>query len=301
MNWPKYFNTFMHVATKKSISNAAKAINLPQSTVTKHIQLLEEYLETDLLMRSSRSFSLTESGNDLYIRGKGLLTKWKTICEDISHHSNKVSGNIRLDTEHRLHNENLAIIIEEFISQYPEIKIHHRDLTKPNNIETSGADLYFGSLPPLTSETKLIKRSLGKLPRCCVASEEYIQKHGMPTHPDELISYPCVTYKGAQCWKFKNTSFPINSIVNTNSPHLLLKLIHNGVGLGVIPTPLIDTPNEDKKLIPLLTKWSADNVEFSLYNTKKTHTPLRVKLFIYFCIKSVDEKKLIELKKYFSP
>ena len=112
---------------KKSIYNVAKAINLPQSTVTKHIQLLEEYLETDLLMRSSRSFSLTESGNDLYIRGKGLLTEWKTICEDISHHSNKVSGNIRLDTEHRLHNENLAIIIEEFISQYPEIKIHHRD------------------------------------------------------------------------------------------------------------------------------------------------------------------------------
>ncbi|RXJ72372.1 hypothetical protein CS022_16235 [Veronia nyctiphanis] len=57
---------FAAVGRERSFSKAARALGVSQSTVTQHIQAMEEALGIDVFVRSSRGTELTAAGRDLF-------------------------------------------------------------------------------------------------------------------------------------------------------------------------------------------------------------------------------------------
>ena len=67
----KYINfsqlrSFHAVAQTQSITEASKLLNISQPTITKQIQLLEEYYKVSVINRHARGVTLTELGKSLY-------------------------------------------------------------------------------------------------------------------------------------------------------------------------------------------------------------------------------------------
>ena len=79
--WDRYhlLNVFYQVVEKGAFSKAAEQLNLPNSSVSKAVSQLESQLGKTLLLRTTRSLSLTDEGNLVYQRAKILLEGFRAF------------------------------------------------------------------------------------------------------------------------------------------------------------------------------------------------------------------------------
>jgi LysR family transcriptional regulator, transcription activator of glutamate synthase operon len=64
----EWFQSFVEAVRRKSLSRAAKALNLSQPALSKHIRHLEQDLDVVLFHRTSAGSELTEAGERFYNR-----------------------------------------------------------------------------------------------------------------------------------------------------------------------------------------------------------------------------------------
>lgn len=70
---PNWLNTFCTLADIGHFTQTAERLFMTQSGVSQHIKKLEQQLDTLLLIREGKSFSLTQAGVKLHQQGKTLL------------------------------------------------------------------------------------------------------------------------------------------------------------------------------------------------------------------------------------
>lgn len=92
-----YLKTFVTTVEQKGLSRAARALNLTQPAVTKHINTLESYCGCKLLDRSGRNFRLTESGRIFYQRACKILDIMNDTLDEINKLNEKVSGHLVIE------------------------------------------------------------------------------------------------------------------------------------------------------------------------------------------------------------
>jgi DNA-binding transcriptional LysR family regulator len=296
MNWSDCLNTFMQVVECKSLSKAAAVLELSVSSVSKQISWLENYLGTQVLIRTTRTLALTDKGRELYASGQQLLSHWENVRENIADDNKEVSGVIRIDTTPRFDDFLLIEILDEFLTRHPHIKIHHRDVSEESNMENSGTDLYIGMRPPAVDDAKLIKKELIRIPRDCVTTQKYIDQYGKPQHPSELVKHRCISYKEAQQWEFNGQSYPINIWVSSSSPKAVVKLTQSGLGIACFAKSVTILNNEKNNFVPILTDWSCSDHCLDLYFIKKSYMPKRIRLFIDFVTEKIDQRRRLFFK-----
>lgn len=67
------FTFFVHVVDHGGFAPAARALNLPKSTLSKRVAELEKDLGVRLINRTSRHFAVTESGKDFYRHAAAMM------------------------------------------------------------------------------------------------------------------------------------------------------------------------------------------------------------------------------------
>ena len=65
-----YLSEFSRVADRGSFTAAARELHLTQSTLSKHVALLEREFGTELFVRDRNGVSLTEAGSVLYAQAR---------------------------------------------------------------------------------------------------------------------------------------------------------------------------------------------------------------------------------------
>lgn len=290
MNWSDCLGTFMRVVECKSFTKASELLEVPPSRISKHVNWLEDYLNTKLLIRTTRSVSVTPAGTDLYITGQKLLGEWESFCENINHSDESISGVIRLDTSQRYTQTLMPDMIKEFTELYPKVKIYHRDIDRVHNMNGSSTDVYIGVTAPSVSEAKLVKKELIKIPRCYMASKEYIAKYGEPMHPSELTQHHCIALGEIQRWEFNGQPYPINIAISSNSVRAMMEFVEKGVGIGCFAKYYVEHLQEGG-LVQVLKEWSCPDALINLYYIKRKHMPKRVRLFISFIVKKINEHR----------
>ncbi len=88
--------SFHCVYENNSFKRAAEFLNLPTSNVSRHIALLEEKLNTRLFERTTRRMAPTDAGEQLYSSTQPLLGKLNDALEDVTRHSHKVMGQLKV-------------------------------------------------------------------------------------------------------------------------------------------------------------------------------------------------------------
>ncbi|MDF0600000.1 LysR family transcriptional regulator [Psychromarinibacter sp. C21-152] len=87
---------FLGVVEASSIHGAARNLNISQPAMTKSIRLLEEALDTELLVRLPRGVRLTEAGEALYARAREIEASWNAAIVEIGAQSSGMGGVMRL-------------------------------------------------------------------------------------------------------------------------------------------------------------------------------------------------------------
>lgn len=232
---------FAKVAETQSFSSAADALALSKATVSKAVSRLEQRLGTTLLHRTSRRFSLTDSGRSLAARAAQMVAEAEAAEGEALDQAITPRGLVRLAAPMSFGMAYVVPALPEFLATHPDVSVdlHLSDATVDLVGEGFDCALRIASLP----DSSLTARRLKSVKRRLVASPDYLEQRGRPTHPDDLRRHACLGYAylpTGETWRLVHESGqevvvrPVGPLRANNADALTDALC---AGLGIAPQP----------------------------------------------------------------
>jgi DNA-binding transcriptional LysR family regulator len=234
---------FVRVVDAGSFSGASGRTGLPKSTISRRLALLEDTLGERLLVRTTRRLAITEFGERILDHARRLADEAEGALAVALHRQDTPSGLLRVSMMPDLVEIGLADLCDDFVAQYPEVRLE-LDLS-PRRVDLLGErfDIALRGAVSLPDDSMLVARRLCEFRLSLYASTDYLARHGMPAHPDELPAHVCLRLVGGSGdpveWQLTRGEerwqrVPAGHIA-TNSPRLLRDLVVRGIGIGELP------------------------------------------------------------------
>jgi len=164
----------------------------------------------------------------------------------------------------------VAPALPSFADRYPDIVIEAElsDRTVDLSYETTDVCIVRGTLP----DVRVLARPLCELAFVPCASPAYLERHGWPREPEDLMRHQCMAYLGPQMsrhreWVFqrhgKSFAMQLSGRVNMNSAETLLEAAIAGMGIVMLSTMYTADPLKAGQLVPLLVSYMAPSTPVS--------------------------------------
>ncbi len=277
---------FVEVARTKSIKRAAETLGVPNSTLSRRITELEKSLGIRLLHRTTRRIELTEAGQVYYAHCKQIVEAAEIAQQQLKDMTQKPRGRLRLSLPVDFSTLFLAPLIAEFARLYPSI---HFDLQLSEHwvdLMQEGVDLSIRLGPQ--PDSGLTARRIADIHYRLYASPEYLEAHGSPTHPNELVKHSCIRMvcpHWSENWTMLNDGRAVQASIGeriaVNNIALVRRFATLGVGIAPIDVLLAQEDLRAGRLRPVLPHWHFAPVPvFALTPTKLL--PAKTRTFIDF-------------------
>ncbi len=187
----KQLETFVAVATRGSLTAAARAEGVAPALVGRRLDALEERLGVKLLLRTTRRLTLTHEGSAFLEHCQRLLVELADAEASVSAGGVKASGHLRVTAPAGFGRRHVAPLVPRFHALHPEVTISLNLSDRVIDMAGENFDcaVRVGDLP----DSSLVSIRLADNRRRCVATPEFLRRHGVPQHPHELIRFACLT------------------------------------------------------------------------------------------------------------
>ncbi|MER8749537.1 LysR family transcriptional regulator [Mesorhizobium sp. M1050] len=179
--------TFVRVAERGNLSLVASELGIGQSTVTRHLQELEEAVGVPLLSRTTRRVTLTDEGRRYYTNSIQILRLVEQAGDEARGARGAPAGTIRISCTAAFGVLHTTRLIFAFQDRYPDIGIDLSLTDERVDLVREGVDIAL-RLGPLT-DSSLKLRALGLSRRLLVASPDYLAARGRPAVPSDLSGH----------------------------------------------------------------------------------------------------------------
>ncbi|MCF2845853.1 LysR family transcriptional regulator [Pseudoalteromonas sp. ACER1] len=276
---------FIRVVEAGSLKNAAAQLGIEPSSISRKVAALEKRLGVKLLNRSTVRTTPTEQGQTYFERLKDILDAQQALDEEISNSIHKVSGTLRIGAPVDFGSQFVVPVCRAMQKQYPDLNFELFLGSDFENLFSNKIDVAvrIGEL----ANSQLIARKLGEIPRVLVASQQYLEKFGIPLNPMDLEQHNFIFYSQKQAKsdiEYLNfTRFPhvkMHSNFTVNSVSAVRDLVINGVGIHLGPLWFFSEAIHKKQLIPLLTDYQLKSYSSHAVYKKQPYTPQKIKVFI---------------------
>jgi DNA-binding transcriptional LysR family regulator len=284
---------FTRVARKGSLSAAGREMNIPQSTASRTIAMLEREIGTALLVRTTRAITLTEAGMDFLTRIEPLLAGLDE-AEHAARGTGELRGILRIGLPTNLAVREVIPRLSVFMNRHPTLKIHLMTDDQRQELVTEGVDvaLRFGAL---ANSTATARRILA-WPRILAASRAYLDRAGIPRTPADLPKHAIILGPASigGNWSFRKddgTAIPFQVEARLTVTTSLGAIAAAVEGLGILMAPLGACRRElDRgELIRLLPEWDAGTVELNAVFASGRAAKPSARAFVAYLIAALHE------------
>ncbi|HSM93031.1 MAG TPA: LysR family transcriptional regulator [Anaeromyxobacteraceae bacterium] len=190
-----HLTLFEAVARTSSFSGAAKELRLPKSSVSRGIARLEEDLDTQLLLRTTRQVSLTAAGTALYDRIAPLLRQVGSALGELPEREEAPSGRLRVTAPVDLGVLMLAEVVTRYTARYPAVTV---DLHLTGRVVDLVAERFDVALRvgAALKDSTLVARRVAPIVAQLFASPVYLARRGTPRSEAELAGHDWVAFRG---------------------------------------------------------------------------------------------------------
>jgi DNA-binding transcriptional LysR family regulator len=202
---------FAQAVEKRGISAAARAFDVPKSSISRRILALEAALGVRLIQRTSRSFAVTDIGQEFYRHAVAMLVEAEAAEEVVRRRTAEPSGTIRFSCSVALAQLVLADLIPQFMALYPRVRIIQHATNRYVDPVQEGFDICLRAhsvpLPPST----LIQRHLVDIPWHLFAGPAYLARKGTPATPADLSEHQGMGLRqteDAHSWVLRHEQHP---------------------------------------------------------------------------------------------
>jgi DNA-binding transcriptional LysR family regulator len=271
-----------------SFARAAEALDMTPSGVSRAIARLESKLGIRLFDRTPRSVALTEEGRRFHAQVSPLLTSLEEAAAEAGSASSAVSGRLRISVDPWFSRMSLAPLLSRFLSRHPQISV---EIGVSNHREEmmTGVDVAIRFGPAESSS--LIARKILETRVLTCAAPSYLQEHGEPLKPQDLISHQALLFRDPQtgrpfAWEFhrggKVLAVPVRGRMLTDDPSTAIAACLSGCGiyqsleLGLRPWL------QSGQLVQILAAWSDERYPLYAYYASRHLPPAKIRAFLDF-------------------
>lgn len=274
---------FAKVVEMKSFSAAANALNTSKSLISKQVSSLESTLGVRLLNRTTRSMSLTEIGSAYYQHCARIAHEIEAARETASQLQTAPRGNLKLSAPVVFAALHLAGAIDAFLKKFPDVEIELDTSDRLVDIVEEGYDLAIRITNNPGQTT--VSRKILDLHWATCASPAYLEKHGEPETPHDLLQHNCLMNQNmphiSKGWNYtiagKDVSVPVKGNCKVNSTEVMHQLALAGVGMVVFPTYIVGSSIQKGRLKRVLCDYVA-SPGFGLYATYMPNRYMQTKV-----------------------
>jgi len=181
---------FSRIVAAGSLSAAARELGLSTAVVSRRLAALEARLGVRLINRTTRNLHLTDEGARYYDTCARLLAEIEEADSAISAGRVEPQGTLRVALPASFGHRHIVPLIPEFAERYPKVNLALSLSDRNVNLIEDGFDLAIRIAD--LADSSLAARKLAPNRRVVCASPEYLRKHGMPRHPQELAIHNCL-------------------------------------------------------------------------------------------------------------
>lgn len=278
---------FVAVAEAGSFVAGGKAMGLTRSAAGKALARLEAYLETRLFQRTTRRLSLTAEGHEFYHRCCKLLEDIEEAEASIRQISPLPKGLLRLTVSEGYGKMVILPYIQAFLQSSPGISIEVSFSDRVVDLVEEGFDLALRVGNGATSHqyiTQVIDRTWPQL----FVSPEYLKQWGRPESLADLKDHRRLVYglgSASTAWTLidkERGQITLNdrNYVRFDSGDAIRTAAIIGLGIGFLPSFMIDKDISEGRLIQILADTRGEEVAIHVIYPNRKHLSLRVRTFI---------------------
>jgi DNA-binding transcriptional LysR family regulator len=289
----KQLESFVAIATRGSLTAAAKAEGVAPAIMGRRLDALEERLGVKLLLRTTRRITLTHEGSAFLEDCQRLLVELANAEASVSAGGVKAAGHLRVTAPAGFGRRHVAPLVPRFHALHPEVTISLNLSDRVIDVAGESYDcaVRVGDLP----DSSLVSLRLADNRRRCVATPEFVRRHGAPRHPGELARFACLSLSSdasqTRGWAFRVPTAGGEHEVIYLKPTGPLdcsdgQVLHDwclaGHGIAWRSTWEVEAEIDAGLLVPLLDEFAAPpNGIYAVFPQRK-HLPLRLRLWLDF-------------------
>ncbi|MCO8575481.1 LysR family transcriptional regulator [Burkholderia multivorans] len=283
---------FVEVAEAGGFSSAGRRLELAASSVVRAVDALEASLGTVLLNRTTRQVTLSDAGAVYYARAKQLLEELAEADALFADRGAEPSGPLRVSVPVAYGLRRIAPHVAAFLARYPKLDLDLQLTDERVDLVTGRIDVAI-RLGEAAPSAEVVARPLGAFHRYVVASHDYLDAHGTPATPAELVDHTCLRFHfggDQQAWSFADahgtTKVLVAGRLKSNHSEVLREAALDSAGIALLPDWLVDADVQSGRLRRLfehydVTPGAARSVVTALYLPNQRGSK-RVAAFIDF-------------------
>ena len=278
----KQISAFVDVASRGSLSAAARIEGVTPAIIGRRLDALEERLGAKLLLRTTRRISLT-------FEGAAFLEECQRILRELADAEGAVSlggirpgGHLKVSAPAGFGRRHVAPLLMDFMTDNPEVTVRLELSDRLVDLVEENVDcaIRIGDL----ADSSLISIRLGEMRRVVVASPDYIARFGVPSAPTFLAEHNCLSLRQQRGWTLRVDDevrvVKVGGGFECNDGAVLHDWALAGKGLAWRSLWEVGADIKAGRLVTVLDEFAAPPVGIHAVVPQRRHLPLRVRSFI---------------------
>ncbi|GGE44784.1 LysR family transcriptional regulator [Halopseudomonas oceani] len=229
-------SVFEAVADELSMSAAGRRLQLSAPTITRAIDALEKRLGVALLRRSTRGVEVTPAGERFLADCRRILAEVADADRSASGLHTSPRGRLQVSMPLLFGQSLMTPILLEYLQAHPRVEVFGVYQDRVPNLHEEGIEVavQVGALP----DSSLFAAKVGDVRRIICASPDYLNQHGTPSHPEQLVDHQIV-HSSADArtpeWQFVQQGgvkrYPLLPRLSCATNHAAIAAAERGAGL----------------------------------------------------------------------
>jgi LysR family transcriptional regulator, regulator for bpeEF and oprC len=272
-----------------SFTAAADVLGTQKSYVSRVVAQLEAELGAQLLERTTRRLSVTETGREVFERAVGILGAVEDTTRLVHQTKGEPQGLLRLTCGVEFGMLAVSGWVEEFLAIHPKVNAELEFTSRLLDLVHEGFDLAIrvGAL----AESRLVARPLGQLSYGLFACPRYLARQGQPSTPQQLKDHHLVMFSGGSQRKGWQLLVPGGSErellkiegparLRVNNSFAVRDALLRSLGIGQLPLLVAAQPLREGRLLPVLPGWQPPPVPVHAVYPSNRYLSPKVRAFI---------------------
>jgi DNA-binding transcriptional LysR family regulator len=276
--------TFVKVVEEGGFTAAARALELPKSSVSRSIALLEQELGVLLLRRSTRRVDLTEAGRLFYDRAARALAGLEDAQAAVTDLQGSLSGTVRVTAPADAGVWILGPLVAKFVEQHAAVHVDVLLSSRVVDLVAEGVDFALRAAP--IADTSLVARRLAPRDTGLFAAPRYLAKRGTPSRPAEVSAHDCVIFRadhGRAQWRLSGPRgdevVEVRGRITADDFVFVHQAAVCGLGIALMPKFLAAKSVERGELVPVLPAYQGFRGTWHLVYPSARYMPRRASAF----------------------
>lgn len=287
---------FVAAVEEGSLAAAARRFGLSAAMAGKHVSAIESELNARLLHRTTRRLSLTDTGQTYYERCKRILEAFDEAKREASDSQGAARGVLRIAAPVTFGAMHLGEVVARYMEDHPNVNVEVQLGDRYVDLIDAGVDvaIRIGRL----EDQGLATRRLAPCRMVVCASPAYLERHGTPRKPDDLLGAQRLAFSEAVSagdWTLRDRKNHAHVIdgpcrMTANNTQMLLAAAVAGAGIVYGPTFVFGAHIRRGELVELLPDYRPADLTIQAVYPSTRHIPLKVRLFIDYLAETFSDE-----------